>query len=72
MQIDKYHISSVMVSVVDRGNAPRSGQAKDYIQLVYANSPITTQLNGVRSNTVWFGIKILCPSDTFTSKLLFR
>jgi hypothetical protein len=42
--------------VVDRGFQPKT------IILEFVASPLNTQLGGERANTVWLGIRILCPS----------
>ena len=55
-------VSVLANSVVDRGLEPRSGQTKDYIQLVFVASPLSTQHEGERVKTCWLGIRIMCPS----------
>ena len=67
MNISHNRIGGVMVSVltysvVYPGFEPRSGQTKDYIQLVFVASPLSTQHEGERAKTCWLGIRIVCPS----------
>ena len=66
MLVISHHISSVIVSVldsheVDLGLEPRSDQTNGYI-IVFAVSPLSMQHYSVSTNTVWQGIRIMCPS----------
>ena len=68
MNISHNRIGGVMVSVLAysvayRGLEPRSGQTKDYIQLVFVASPLSTQHEGERAKTCWLGIRIMCASE---------
>ena len=50
-------------SAVDRGFEPRSGQSKDYIQLVFITSPLSTQHYGKTAKIGLLEIRIMCPSE---------
>ena len=69
-------VSVPIGSAVDHGLEHRLNQTKDYKIGICCFSPKNAALQGVRSNTGWFGIKIMCPravtylpADCFLSEL---
>ena len=53
--------NNVMVSVYSPPVRSRSGKTKDY-KIGISATLISTQHYGVRPNTDWLGIRIMCPS----------
>jgi hypothetical protein len=54
-------VSVFALSTIDREFEPRSNQTKT-ITLVFAVSPLSTWLSGVRAKSGWLGIRTMCPT----------